>query len=323
MAKKAKAVIPAKGKQTQADPKTAAKAKRDVGTAMVLPTVKASAMSVDVGPVVLAAIGAYTRDERQIGELRKSVEQKQYEALARMTAGIVKAAKADASIRLEQVFVGDKAAKAKMNNQIYLALGLKHVVSVFNKKTGEATDKHRFTWTPEAAKLVEPNETDPKDIATQKGTIRTNLAHMLTKCTQAAVGIVDDNLTMNVDKASGTLMLAGPSIKKHFGEASVLLNEKQTVPINDKKTGEKIGEKQLNAKPSFTEIARRAAEAHGKVQQTRVQSGIAHGVTVDANKHIMDLCGMLLKAVNALKEVTSPVKAALESLNNAIDAKLV
>jgi len=315
MAKKVVKAAPAK---TPEPAKAPAKAKAP-STALVIPVLKPGAMSLDVGPIVLAAIGAYKRDERQIEELRKSVVTKEYEALARTTAGIVKAAKADNSIRLETVFSGDKAAKARLNNQIYLALGLKESVPVYSKK-GEDTGKVQFTWTKAAAALVQPDKDDAPEVATQKGTIRTNLATMLTKCEQAAIGIIDDNLTITPDKASGTLMLTGPAMQKHFGAASVVLNEKQTVPVKDKK-GEVIGEKKLNAKPSFTEIARRAAEAHGKVHQARVDSRV--GATVDPNKHIADLCGMVLKA---LQKLTTPladsVKTALESLNNAIDEKL-
>lgn len=311
MAKKA-----TKAQAPKADPKTAAKAEAKApARELVVPALKPGAMSVSVGPVVLAAIGSYTQGERQIGELKRSIEQKQYEALAQMTAGIVKAAKADASIRLEGVFE-DKQAKARLNNQIYFALGLKHAITVGK----EGSEKQKIVWTPEAAELIEPNEKDPKDLATQKGTIRTNLAHMLTKCTKAAVGIIDDDIKVDTDKASGSLMLTGPAVKKHFGEASVVLNEKQTVQVKDKK-GAVVGEKQLLAKPSFTEIAKRAAEAHGQVHATRVDSRI--GATVDVNKHIIDLAGMLLKAVNALKEVPDTVKTALESVANAIDEKLV
>src|SRR5258705_1611475 len=309
MAKKSKA-IPAKPAA-----KAAARVK-ETGTALVVRVLKPGAMSVDVGPVVLAAIGAFTRAEREIGELRRSAEQKQYEALARMTAGIVKAAKADNSIRLEQVFTGDKASKARMNNQIYLALGLKQVYTVGK----EGAQKQKFDWTPEAATLVKPNKDDPTDVTNQKGTIRTNLAHMLTKCTQTAVGIVDEGLTIATDKVSGSLMLTGPTMQKHFGEASVVLNEKQTVQIKDKK-GNVTGEKKLLAKPSFTEIAKRAAEAHGKVHAARVDSRV--GATVDPNKHLVDLAGMLLKAVQKLTDpIATSVKTALESVMNAIDEKL-
>jgi hypothetical protein len=228
----------------------------------------------------------------------------------------VKAAKADASIRLEVVFSGDKAQKARLNNQIYLALGLKQVYMVGK----DGAQKPKFDWTPAAAAFVKPNKDDAPDVANQKGSIRTNLATMLTKCEQAAIGIIDSDIDVKTDKASGTLLLSGPAVQKHFGESSVLLNEKQTVMVKDKK-GAVTGEKKLLAKPSFTEIARRAAEAHGKVHATRVDSRI--GATVDPNKHIVDLCSMVLKAVNALKApIDESVKTALESLMNAIDEKL-
>ena len=141
---------------------------------------------------------------------------------------------------------------------------------------------------------------------------------MLTKCIQSAISIVDDGIKMTMDKQSGTLQLSGPTVKDHFGEATVLLNEKQTQQRLDKK-GNVVGETKLKVKPSFTEMARRAAEAHGKQLTKRVDSRTA---TVDPAKHVADLCNMLVKALEKVENPSETLKKALESAANAIDKVL-
>jgi len=290
--------------------------KEDAATsAALIPVVNPKALSVDVGPKVLQTLAAYSRDERQVRELQQSMEAKRYDALSNLTAAIVKAATADKTIKLDVIFAGSKLDKIKLNNQLGIALGFKSVMTV--GKAG--AEKKRVEWAPSVADYVKPQKDDPEDIGRQKSTVRTNFAHMLTKCTQAAIGIIDDGIKVNMDKATGTLLLSGPAVKSHFGEATVLLNEKQTVKTLDKK-GNVTGEKKLKVKPSFTEIARRAAEAHGKVHAKRVDS---RTVTVDPQKHVTELCNLLVKSLEKLTgEPSEGLKKALESAASAIDKVL-
>ena len=287
----------------------------DAGAALV-PQIKAGALSVDVGPVVLNSLASAASDERQAIELQEAKERKRGDALKSLTMAIVKLARGDNSVRLETVFSGNKTDKVKLNNQIYIALGVK-TAQVRGK---EGAQKTVIDWTPECAALVKPDKDDAESVATQKGTVRTNFAHMLTKATQAAVDIIDNKLELKVDPETNALMLTGPAMKDHFGEASVLLNEKQTVQVKDKK-GVVQGEKELKAKPSFTEIARRAAEAHGKVNVPRSDS---RPVTTDLPKLVTEMSDRMVKAIEKLTDdqLTEEVRNALESVANAIDSKL-
>jgi hypothetical protein len=283
----------------------------EAGTGLV-PTVKTSALSLDVGPKVISMIADAVKFDRESQELRRSGEAKRYDSLGLMTQGIVRAAKADGSIDLSAVFGEAKDVnKARLYNQLYFSLGYKAPLSVGKGKT-------RFTWTPGVAEYVEAeNAADPA--RKQKDTVRSNLTHMLTKCIHAAIMIVENKVDIKPDKVTGTLQLTGPVIKQHFGEATVLLNEKQNVQTLNRK-GEVTGTKALKAKPSYSEIARLGAEAHGKVFNKRVDS---RATAQDPHKHLADLCGSLVKA---LEKAPSPLnevsRKALESAQSAIESAL-
>lgn len=303
----------ARPKKVATKPAAAKVAPVEMGTAgSLIPVLKSTALSTDVGLKVISWLADADKFDREASQLRESGEAKRYDSLAALTQGIVKAAKADGAINLAAVFEEAKSpAKARLNNQVYLALGFKTTINA-------GKGKKRFGWTSEISPYVEVDgANDP--VAKQKGTVRTNLAHMLTKSIQFAITIIENKIDMKPDKASGTLLLSGPAIKSHFGEASVLLNEKQTVKLHDKK-GNVTGEKTLKAKPSFTEIARIGAEAHGKAFKARVDS---RAVAVDPAKHIVDLCGMMVKALEkAPKEMNEAMVTALESVRGAIDVLL-
>jgi hypothetical protein len=72
--------------------KEAAKPKREVA---VIPTVKAGALSVDVGPAAVAMLAKAYQDEAKTHELMQGIEQRRKDAISSVTMGIIKAAKAD------------------------------------------------------------------------------------------------------------------------------------------------------------------------------------------------------------------------------------
>lgn len=313
------AVKAAKGKvpdAVKAKGSKVAEAEEAKGTEVAIPAIKQGALSLDVGPKVLDIIGASARDERQVKELQAGLKTKEYDVQAALVQGIVKAAKADTSIRLENQFVDSKQGRSKLHTQLYLAMGFKSVVTVGK----EGAQKDKVDWASNVRDLIAPQKDDADSIVKQKNTVRSNLSHQMTKAVQVALAIIDEKIDVKPHAETGSLLLTGPAIQDRFGAPSIVLNEKQTVPITDKK-GIVTGEKELKAKPSFTEIARMAADAHGQVLTTRVQSGA--GPTIDVNKHIVDLCGMLVKAVNKLSgELKPEVVQALESVYNAVDEKL-
>jgi hypothetical protein len=276
------------------------------GTALVAMP-KATALSLDAGMNALRFIAALSDDEAAIEERRESLASNRYGAQTTLAYAIWKAAKNDAAIQLEASLSDDKAAKNKLGKQIRLALGLSEIVQKGAKESVE--------WTKDAQAVMFQVDGDDARTVKRKESIRTNFSTMLTKCMRVALDAIDNNLKVEIDKAEKTLRLTGPAIKSHFGEASVVLNEDQNIKLLDKK-GAVIGTRELKVKPSFTEIARRAAEAHGKALVARKDSRTQ---TVDPMKHLVGLCTSIVKAVEKLpKEVPAEVVKALESVYNAI-----
>jgi hypothetical protein len=281
------------------------KAKAEPSVALV-PALKGSALSTEVGPRVANMMLDALRADAQSQELKKSGAAKRYDGLMLMTEAIAKAKRADDSIDLASVFLDAKdVSKARLYNQCYVAMGYKQPVTV--------KDKARLEWTPGVADIMASKATDPEH--NRKESVRTALATQIGKCIQAAIYIVENKATVKADKASGTLQLSGPAIQKHFGEATVLLNEKQNIAVKDKK-GNEIGRKELKAKPSFTEIAKLGAESHGKIMTKRPDS---RAVTTDVNKYMIDVCGSLVKALEKNPELNEEATTALESLASAIE----
>lgn len=286
------------------------KKKKKESTAVVIPTIKQSAMSLDVGPKVISGLMQVSEQERDANALLAGAANKRYDLLATLTQGIVKAAKADKSISLAAYFSKDMKQINEVNNQIGLALGFRKVAIV-----GEGeNEKKRIVLADEVAALF-PDESKTKgtEAFKRRATVISNFLHTLKKCAQAAEGIIAKDMKMSVDKETGTLRLSGPAVKTTFGENSVLLNEKQTIGEGDKK-------KKLNEKPSFTAIANMGAREHGVVMQTRVQSGIAHGKTVDPVLSFVSVCTALVQGIAKLGDKPDSRQVeALASVQNAIE----
>jgi len=281
--------------------------------AIVMP--KAGAMSADIGIKVAELMVQTVRADLQIRELSEAKRDKSYEVQAWLTAAFVKAQKADSTIRLELSLSEDEKAIEALNQKLYIATGLKSVQMV-----GEAgAQKPRVDWMPgKIAEMLKINKkTDPEAVQKQKGTFRTNLAHQFKKAQQAALMLIDKDVKFTSQE--GTLRISGPAVMAAYGSPSVLLNEKQTQQVFDKK-GKVTGETKLKAKPSFTDIARRASEARGKVVNRRIDSRVK---TTDPNKYVVELAGYLQKALEGLKvELSDDATKALESVQSAIETAL-
>lgn len=281
--------------------------------AIVMP--KSGAMSADIGLKVAALMEATVRADLQIRELSKAKTDKTYEVQAWLTAAFVKAHKADNSIDLALSLSDDDKAIESLNQKLYIATGLKTVQMV-----GDAgAQKPRVDWTPgKIAEMLKINKkTDPEAVQRQKGTFRTNLAHQFQKAQRAALELLDKDIKFTHE--AGTLRLTGPAVQAAYGTPSVLLNEKQTQTVFDKR-GKVTGEVKLKGKPSFTDMARRASEARGKVVHQRVDS---RAKVSDPNKYLIELSGYLVKALEGFKgELTKDATAALESVQSAIEAQL-
>jgi hypothetical protein len=273
----------------------------------IIPIIKQSAMSLDVGPRVISGLMQVSETEAEANKLMSQVANKRYDLLAQLTQGIVKAAKADKTISLAAYFSKDPKQVNAVNDQLGLALGFRKVASVGE---GEKA-RQRVVLADEVAKLF-PQESTTKGTQAfnRRATVISNFLHTLKKCAQAAEGIISKDMKMSLDKATGTLRLSGPTIKTTFGQDSVLLNEKQTIGEGDKK-------KKLNAKPSFTSIADIGAREHGVVMQVRKDSRAS---AADPVLSFVSVCTSLVSAIGKLGDKPDSRQVeALASVQNAID----
>lgn len=275
-------------------------------------TVKSGALSTDVGPMVLAGLDKSYKEEQKAQAILQEVEGKRYDLLAQTTQAIVKAVKADDSINLSAAFSGDPKAMNRLNDQIGLALGFREVTETAPDKNGQII--RRVAYAKAVTKYF-PGPKDDKNSAEtkRKATLRTNFLHLVKKCAQAAAGITANDLTLSVDKASGTLALSGPKIAETFGAEKVLLNEKKQV-------GEGEAAVTLKEKPSFTAIAKMGAAAAGKTMQTRVDSraSVSGSNATDPNVALQQICASLAKACEKIKG--APDDATKRSLSIALSA---
>jgi hypothetical protein len=304
-----KAKVPDAVKAIAAKATEAADKSEQKKTQALVPHLKTGALSKDLGPVVVASLAKSYQTEIEAKAALVQVEGKRYETLSQMVLGIVKAAKADTGINLAVAFADDKAAKQYLNDQACVALGIKEVVTVGkDDKTVQ-----RCTWAKGVASYF-PARGDDKDAeeTKRKATFRSNFIHTLAKCLKTAAGIVESDTKAEMDKKAGTLRLTGPAVKKQFGQPSVLLNEKQNIEANGKDV-------KLTERPSFTAIAAKAAEAHGKI----VHRGTNTRGTViesDPGKSVQSICKSLVQAIGKLeKEPDKATQEALEGVQTAIE----
>lgn len=282
---------------------------------IALVSVNAKALSVDVGPAVLAGLAKNYQDEQKALAALQQVEGKRYDLLAQTTAAVVKAATADESIDLTATFSGEKKQMETLNDQLMIALGLKE-----KKMIG---DKEKLVYTKAAEKFFPKSTDKPDDPATkQKQTLRSNFVHMLKKCAQAAEAIISKEMNAQIDKATGTLKISGPAVLETFGAETVVLNEK--VKHNMPNSADVV----LKEKPSFTAVAAMAAQDHGaaaKVGRRGVAGAVgAAAVAADPEAALESVCKSLVGIVGKIdaKKVTERQKAALQSVLNAIDKVL-
>lgn len=288
--------------------KAAKTAKLDKGTNLVIPIIKSGALSVDVGPKVIAGMFESYAKEEQANKLIAEIESKRFDMLATLTSACIKAAKADPTINLAVTFEGDKKKMSLLNDQLGIALGFRVVNEVDD---GKGNIKKSISYAPAVTKFL-PGAKEDKNTEDykRKNTVRSNFLHMLKKCAQAASGAVASGVTVKTDTKTGTLQISGPAVTKQFGKESVLLNDKITVGEGDKAV-------KLKEKPSFTALGRMGAEAAGKTLATRKDSRVASNA-VDPDTALQSICATLVQAIGKLKE--KPIAKSVESLKSVQNA---
>jgi len=302
MGRPAKAVTKAKpaiinvAKPAKADPAES--------TALV-PMPNSKALSLDVGMKALNMLSAVVTAEAQIHQLTESNASQRGKAQVLVAMAIHKAALADPSIRLEHCMMKDKTPeKIKLGKQVRLAIGLM------------VSDGKKVMLTPEAHAAQNAMPGDDADTIKRKKSVRSNFSTMLTKSMRVALHVIETKTKASIDK-TGFLKIEGPAVKKIFGDTSVILNEDEN-QLKDKK-GAIVGK--LSKLPSFTEITRAVGDAHGVKVVARKDSRTQ---AVDPMAWLVQTADALVKALASLPdEIPAEVRKALDSLYNALDAKLV
>src|SRR6185295_5092592 len=116
----------------------------------LVPVIKKGAMSVDVGPAVIAGLAATMRAEQEASEVLKQVGAKRYDLMGQLTLGILKAAQHDNAIDLTVAFAKDAKQQGYLNDQLGIALGFK---SVHVLNAGQKAEKKTVGWAKEVADL--------------------------------------------------------------------------------------------------------------------------------------------------------------------------
>jgi hypothetical protein len=269
--------------------------------------VKAGAISKDVGLQILSVWDQTDKMERKAEEMLTDAANKRYDALAGLTLAIKKAAEHDDGIDLNSAFRSEnKSAVNKLNDQIRITVGLMEYKEL-------STGVKKLDWTKDAAKITS------KWTATQ----RTNFAHMLKKCAQAAAALIDTKADVKFVKEEHTLLISGPAVQKEFGQSSVLLNERQ-------KVGE--GEKAITLakRPSFQALADIGKLKRDIVPARRADSRAANAgptgkVNMTSDAAFVSLCNNLVGALNSLaggEGLSEVKKKAAHSVKNALDKVL-
>lgn len=287
-------------------------------TAVAIPQVKAGAMSADLGPMIAKAIAKVTEADEQLHKAKLEQAERDYTLITAITTAAVKATRADQSIDFTLILGKDKAKKDEVFAKMYVATGLKAVVK--RGKPGQEVDV--LDWNPatDVGKILGDRDGDSKEVKGQKESYRTNLQKKYRVAMLSALWLIETKgVNFKADEDSGTLMLSGPGVQSVYGAPVVLLDQrvKQELRDNDgKDAGSTVN---LKAKPSYTDISRRAQEAHGKVvlpRETRPK------MFDDVHAQVVHMCDAFLKVLKNYSDPNPAATASLEAVANAIDETL-
>jgi hypothetical protein len=305
-------------KQAKEDAVAAGKVAPPTTALEVVPKIKANALSLDIGPKVIAIFDRSAQEQDKGHELLNSAQGKKYEGMSLLTQGIMKAAMNDQTIKLSDAFSGDRKKMEHLMKQLGLALGFREVQT---QKDGDKNVERVVVAKAVAKYFPGPNEDTKSPEYQRKNTFRANFGTTVKNCAQAAEGLILSKATVKFDADNGTLRLSGPKIKEHFGADDVLLNENASQKGKEK-------DAQLAHRPSFTEIRALAGEEHGAAvhrgTNTRgTQVGATAPKAVDPEAALVSLCHMLIQSIGKFDgPVPVKVREAFGQVVNTINEKM-
>lgn len=288
-------------------------------TAVAAPVLKPGAMSVDLGPAIAQSIAKFTEADAELQRQKADFNERDYKVSAMITTACVKMTLADPTVDFTVIMGKDKVAKEELNKRVYFGLGLKEMST--RGKAGK--EEQVFDWVKSTAvgQLLGDNEKDTPEIKAKKSDYRKNLMHKLAQCQKAALFLIENkNIKATHHEESGTLLLTGPGVQSIYGAPTVLLNQSVKQPLRDAEGNDQGSKVQLKAKPSYTDLARRASEAHGKVIMTRADSRPKQ--FDDQHAQVVHFCDMFMKILEKYQSPNEAATKALEDLANAIEETL-
>ena len=281
----------------------------------VIPHVNPKAMQKELGPKIIRMFAGVEEAKGELERLRREIGNKNYDAIALLTEGVYKVAIVDSNVALADHFAGDDKRKQVLNEQLYLALGIKEVIQV---GSGD-TKVNRVVWSKANADYL-PQYGEPTDTPEyeRKNTFRTNLSKQLNKAIGAALDIQKRKIVAKYDDEKRTLVISGPEVKKQFGVEQVALNER----INQGVPGTDGNPTKLLEKPSFTALYNNAAKAEGLTVRSGSNDRTKKVIT-DPSAVIVEIGTTMLNAlgrVNEPEELSKPATEVLQKIADKLDA---
>jgi len=291
------------------EPKAAPASTRPAAKETALSYVSPKAMSVDIGEKAVLAFKATKDTDEEINRLSTENRAQKGQTRAMLTEAFFIAANNDKNIKLGNIHSDAAADQKDLRQRLEVAVGIK-VAS----RGDDGVEKIVFApWAKDY--FPQPGESKETDGWQAKENFRSNFATAFTMCIKSAHAVQLAGLQMAKDKATGTLLISGKSIKERFGVDQIALNEKREVKDTDGKTVK------LAKIPSYTELARISAESVGKTLQTRVQSK-AKEVNALNESDVTSAVNSIATTLGKLKNFGDDLASAIEALAEACDAAL-
>jgi hypothetical protein len=270
--------------------------------------VNPKAMSVDVGEKAVKAFKTTKDNDQQIADMVQQNTAQKGQTRAMLTEAFFVAATNDKNIKLGNIHSDVAADLKELRQRLEVAIGIK-----IASRGEDGVEKIVFApWAKDY--FPQPGESKETDGWQAKENFRTNFATAFTKCVKSAHAVQLKGLNMAKDKATGTLLISGKSIKERFGVDTIALNEKREVKDGDKTV-------KLAKIPSYTELARISAESVGKTLQTRVDSR-AKEVNALNEADVIAAVGSLTTTIGKLANFGDELATAIESLMEACEKAL-
>jgi hypothetical protein len=291
-------------------PETVApKSTKPLAKETALSYVNPKAMSIDIGEKAVAAFKQTKDDDQQIADMQAQNRVQKGQTLAMLTEAFFVAATNDKNVKLGNIHSDVAADQKDLRTRLEVAIGIK-----IASRNDDGTEKIVYSeWAKKY--FPQPGESKETDGWQAKENFRTNFATAFTKCVKSAHAIQLKGLELAKDKATGTLLVSGKTIKETFGVDQIALNEKREVKEGDKTV-------KLAKIPSYTELARISSESVGKTLRTRVDSRAKEVNALnesDVTAAIGSITTTIGKLTNFGDELATAIEALMEACEKALD----